>query len=212
MYINGLAGGDTTIVLTNIHTETNSDLASTYAIGTNRADRSGLIRLGIDPTWFGVQHSLYMANCSNSVQGGIASFSTIQCTSAAGTYTTGVAFDHAQALHLRLLHCRGMCNEPVGPTASTGTVKLLGNVPTYFEARRSSSVFLGSFYRAGGASSNSATEPAVDEMTLYAPSVQDGTGAPTYQAPGGSLYMRRDGSTSTSLYVNTDGGTTWTAK
>lgn len=38
-----------------------------------------------------------------------------------------------------------------------------------------------------------------------------GAGAPTESAPQGSLYLRTDGSsTSTRLYVNTDGGTTWT--
>jgi hypothetical protein len=38
-----------------------------------------------------------------------------------------------------------------------------------------------------------------------------GTGAPTLTAGKGSLYTRLDGSsTSTRLYINTDGGTTWT--
>jgi len=38
-----------------------------------------------------------------------------------------------------------------------------------------------------------------------------GSGAPTMTAPKGSLYVRTDGSsTSTRMYINTDGGTTWT--
>ena len=38
-----------------------------------------------------------------------------------------------------------------------------------------------------------------------------GTGAPTFSATKGTLYVRLDGSsTSTRLYVNTDGATTWT--
>ena len=38
-----------------------------------------------------------------------------------------------------------------------------------------------------------------------------GSGAPTLSAAQGSLYIRSDGSSaSTRLYVNTDGGTTWT--
>ena len=38
-----------------------------------------------------------------------------------------------------------------------------------------------------------------------------GSGAPSFSAPIGSLYSRTDGSsTSTRLYVNTDGGATWT--
>lgn len=42
-------------------------------------------------------------------------------------------------------------------------------------------------------------------------SITSGTGAPTFSAPQGSLYIRTDGSsTSTRLYVNTTGSTTWT--
>lgn len=38
-----------------------------------------------------------------------------------------------------------------------------------------------------------------------------GTGAPTFSAAKGSTYVRVDGSsTSTRMYINTDGGTTWT--
>jgi len=38
-----------------------------------------------------------------------------------------------------------------------------------------------------------------------------GTGAPTFAASKGTLYVRLDGSsTSTRLYINTDGSTTWT--
>lgn len=41
--------------------------------------------------------------------------------------------------------------------------------------------------------------------------IQVGSGAPSHAAPQGSLYLRTDGSsTSTRLYVNTDGSTTWT--
>lgn len=43
------------------------------------------------------------------------------------------------------------------------------------------------------------------------PSITAGTGAPTFQAGAGSLYIRIDGSSvSTRLYVNTTGSTTWT--
>lgn len=58
---------------------------------------------------------------------------------------------------------------------------------------------------------------AYDAMTNVAipgstrPSVTAGTGAPTFTANKGTLYVRLDGSsTSTRLYVNTDGATTWT--
>lgn len=38
-----------------------------------------------------------------------------------------------------------------------------------------------------------------------------GSGAPTFAASKGSLYIRTDGSsTSTRMYINTNGSTTWT--
>lgn len=43
------------------------------------------------------------------------------------------------------------------------------------------------------------------------PALCVGSGVPTLSAVQGSVYLRTDGSsTSTRLYVNTDGGTTWT--
>lgn len=43
------------------------------------------------------------------------------------------------------------------------------------------------------------------------PHICAGTGAPTFTANKGSLYLNITGSsTSTRLYVNTDGATTWT--
>lgn len=56
---------------------------------------------------------------------------------------------------------------------------------------------------------DSMTNVAIPSATQ--PSVVAGTGAPTYTAKKGTLYIRLDGSsTSTRLYVNTDGATTWT--
>lgn len=44
------------------------------------------------------------------------------------------------------------------------------------------------------------------------PILMAGTGAPTCSAPKGSLYLNITGSSvATRAYINTDGGTTWTA-
>ena len=57
---------------------------------------------------------------------------------------------------------------------------------------------------AGGAASFLATSTA--NLGIYF-----GSGAPTVSAAQGSLYLRTDGSsTSTRAYINTDGATTWT--
>lgn len=51
-----------------------------------------------------------------------------------------------------------------------------------------------------------AVTPAATQAGICA-----GTGAPTFSATKGTLYVRLDGSsTSTRLYVNTNGSTTWT--
>jgi len=44
------------------------------------------------------------------------------------------------------------------------------------------------------------------------PCIISGSGAPTMEAPQGSLYLRTDGTTTNDrAYINTDGSTTWTA-
>lgn len=42
------------------------------------------------------------------------------------------------------------------------------------------------------------------------PSITTGTGAPTFTAAQGSMYIRIDGGVSTRVYINTTGSTTWT--
>ena len=42
------------------------------------------------------------------------------------------------------------------------------------------------------------------------PEIQTGSGAPAHSAPKGTLYIRTDATGTTSrLYINTDGSTTW---
>ena len=52
-------------------------------------------------------------------------------------------------------------------------------------------------------------EPALTQLGI---GFSAGTGAPSFTAQKGSLYVRTDGSSSsTRLYINTDGATTWTS-
>jgi len=52
-------------------------------------------------------------------------------------------------------------------------------------------------------------EPALRQLGI---GFLAGTGAPTFAAPKGSIYVRTDGSSSsTRMYINTDGSTTWTS-
>lgn len=63
----------------------------------------------------------------------------------------------------------------------------------------------------GAASGTTATFTTLVVNGSGGPSITAGTGAPSATAPKGSLYIRLDGSsTSTRMYINTDGATTWT--
>lgn len=70
----------------------------------------------------------------------------------------------------------------------------------------------------GNITADSGTAPAAGGMAAFLASstaglgIYVGSGAPTVTAAKGSLYLRTDGSsTSTRAYINTDGATTWTA-
>ena len=53
---------------------------------------------------------------------------------------------------------------------------------------------------------------AATVLTVSGVGIYAGAGAPTLSAPQGSLYLRTDGSsTSTRAYINTNGTTGWTA-
>lgn len=82
----------------------------------------------------------------------------------------------------------------IGPAMVVDSVSATGNV----------TADSGTAPVAGGASSFLATSTA--GLGIYI-----GSGAPTVSAAQGSLYLRTDGSsTSTRLYVNTNGTTGWT--
>ena len=60
----------------------------------------------------------------------------------------------------------------------------------------------------------SATNPAVDQITVGGALISTGSGAPTFSAAKGSLYVRTDtgaSTTATRLYVNSTGATAWVA-
>ena len=53
--------------------------------------------------------------------------------------------------------------------------------------------------------------PSVDNINVGGINISTGTGAPTFTAVKGSIYVRLDGSsTVTRMYINTTGATTWT--
>ena len=83
----------------------------------------------------------------------------------------------------------------LGPAVSVDSVTATGNIT----ADSTQAI------TAGGAAAFLATSTASFGVFV-------GSGAPTVSAAKGSLYLRSDGSsTSTRAYINTDGATTWTA-
>jgi hypothetical protein len=82
----------------------------------------------------------------------------------------------------------------IGPATTVDTLEATGNIT----ADSTQAVV------AGGAAAFLATTTA--DLGIYV-----GSGLPTIAAAQGSIYLRTDGSsTSTRLYVNTTGSTTWT--
>ena len=90
-----------------------------------------------------------------------------------------------------------------------GTTKAAGSFTSVSSTSSTSTGTLtaisGTAITAGGSAAVLATSTASFGIYL-------GSGAPTIAAAKGSLYLRSDGSsTSTRLYVNSDGSTTWVA-
>lgn len=90
-----------------------------------------------------------------------------------------------------------------GNLAITGTSTLTGAVATAGIL----SVRTGTALPAGGATTSGILASSTANFGIFW-----GSGAPTLSAAKGSLYLRSDGSsTSTRAYINTNGSTTWTA-
>ncbi len=69
------------------------------------------------------------------------------------------------------------------------------------------SMFTGTAVPAGGTTDTGLLMSSTSSFGIFF-----GSGAPTLGAAKGSLYLRTDGSGTTNrTYINTDGGTTWTA-
>lgn len=87
--------------------------------------------------------------------------------------------------------------------ASSGTVTVGGacNVASHVQLRNTTAI------PAGGATGQGLQMFSATNFGVFG-----GSGAPSLSAAKGSLYLRSDGSgTNDRMYVNTDGGTTWTA-
>ena len=96
--------------------------------------------------------------------------------------------------------------QTISINATTGAVTTTSSFGSAASVPSTVTALSGSALTAGGAAAFVGTNTA-GSMGIYF-----GSGAPTVAAAKGSLYLRSDGSsTSTRAYINTDGSTTWTA-
>lgn len=110
--------------------------------------------------------------------------------------------------YLSIVQQAGLVTDKAFTTSSSVTAasaSISGAVSTAtLSASGEASVVTSTALTAGGAD-------AINIGTSDAIKILFGSGAPTASAPQDSLYLRSDGSsTSTRLYVNTNGSTTWT--
>lgn len=92
-------------------------------------------------------------------------------------------------------------------TLATGSVASVGAVTgASVSALGAVTAYSGTAVPAGGSAGVGVKMSSTSNLGVFF-----GSGAPTLAAAQGSLYLRTDGSsTSTRLYVNTNGSTTWT--
>ena len=98
--------------------------------------------------------------------------------------------------------CTGLATGTLFVAIQTST----GSISSYLTQTAGSSLTLAGAITAGGLATNFV------QIGTSGPALYSGSGAPTITAAQGSLYLRTDGSsTSTRLYVNSTGSTTWVA-
>lgn len=100
----------------------------------------------------------------------------------------------------------------VGATLSGQILTAVGpNANLRLNANGSGVITLNNTLNVGSFVSTQAGGVASITLGLSGPHICFGSGVPTLSAPQGSLYLRTDGSsTSTRMYVNTNGSTGWT--
>jgi hypothetical protein len=125
-------------------------------------------------------------------------------------YTAGARWLDNQPFHSRLVPPFALYQVGSGTTlyqyyddqyAATYTMGALGSANT-----PPGSLTMSPYY-----SSLAATQMFIGTPGQALAGIYTGSGAPTFVAVQGSLYLRTDGGASTSLYVNTSGSTTWSA-
>ena len=186
--------------------------------GNELVASDGLPILVRDPVEYGDNggwNGLYVSTLSNSPNWGVLSTFS-QVAVAYGTDGMG-AYNNSEFWRIRL----GQTNLISASAAQiTLNTRLILNTPTSFgEFNPDSAVTIGDL---GGnnfctfgvdGNSESSVSHTTPKLIIGTPTITSGAGAPSSDEPKGSVYLRTDGSTSTSIYIKTaTGGGGWTAK
>ncbi len=207
------------VTISGLHTEINQSLQQTYAAGLKPSDQRGVIRIGVNPAYPGIQADVTCSGLSNS-SAGVLSYCYFQITS-----TTGTADAASRCVQIQGTGGNVLNSFQVSDAATSNEIRMFGgNIP---DLRRYPAVGYrhGTWSWGRGQGAYETVGHFIDsddyrirglkiqpETGTAAPQIYSGTGAPSFAATLGSLYLRTDGAASTTLYVNTSGSTTWTAK
>jgi len=138
---------------------------------------------------------------SPTVTGGTISNSTVNVDAVAGYTVAGTGTIYGLSVAAGALTVSGALAAS-STLAVTGTTTLSSTLSTVGQP----SFLTATAPPAAGASTAGIKVSSTANLGLFF-----GSGAPTFSAAQGSLYMRTDGSsTSTRMYINTTGSTTWT--
>lgn len=223
----GFAGSQ--VLICGFHMEGSVSLEETFSTGSNPYDKRGVIRCGVAPGLNVIQHRLTMINCTYRPAADLAANSWVQVTANSGTDT-----EASDKVYARIINGIGLSDSQSGSgdAGTTNEIRIFGGkVPAERRFPYVTNTHHGDVCLGAGADSNS---DGIRSFQYYrdasyrlrglcihpdtgtdAPQIFSGTGAPSVNAPLGSLYLRTDGDTSTSLYVKTaagGGAGNWTAK
>jgi hypothetical protein len=112
------------VLISGLHVEINQSLVETYAAGVHPSDKCGVIRLGVNPAWGGIQSDVTCTGITNS-SAGVASYCFFQITS-----LTGTAAAAAACVQVNLMGAAVLNNFNTSDSATTNEIRMFGgNIP-----------------------------------------------------------------------------------
>lgn len=193
--LNAITSGTVTVTDVELGDGTASLPSLTFANDLN----TGIYRIGADNIGISLGGTKYVDLAAN-----LAAFTgaiTASTTITAATSVKAPLFDTATAVAMTIgTTASSVTITPA--TTITGLLTATGGITSVAGAQ----FYSGTAVPAGGTAGSGVKFSSTSNLGIFF-----GSGAPTLAAAQGSVYVRTDGSsTSTRLYINTNGSTTWT--